>query len=83
MKTFCKLFENIFAFVMFVTILLGIILILVQFFGVLTMNGNLMVSARNTIQKVAVVAAGISCLLSFIYLYIGKKKKAADSDEEK
>jgi hypothetical protein len=68
---------------MFVTILLGIILILVQFFGVLTMNGNLMVSARNTIQKVAVVAAGISCLLSFIYLYIGKKKKAADSDEEK
>jgi len=75
METIRKLDRSLFILALLVFFFLGCVVVGLQIFGLVTLNGNLMVFASKKIYPVAVLGSTIAGFLSFIFPYTEKKEK--------
>jgi hypothetical protein len=71
MKQFALFYEKLFMLVLTVSILMGFAVVAWQIIGLVTLNGK-MIDIRKTLQLWATMGTGISALMSFGYIYLGK-----------
>ena len=71
-ENICKAIKTVFIISLVLFIILGIIIITIQIFSYLTLNGTLSVMVADTIVEPAVILSAIATISGWLYSYIHK-----------